>query len=82
MQIRCLHTHTHARIHKQIHTHTHVHNLYTKIFERTRVVPSPHSTYRGRADTYSKLAKPLKTPSGTLVSWFEDRERYLWAWQT
>jgi len=35
-----------------------------------------------RGDTYCKLVKPLKAPSGTLVSWLLDRSRLLWSWQT
>ena len=33
---------------------------------------------QGRGDTYCKLIKPLKTPSGTLVSWLLSRRRNLW----
>ena len=41
--------------------------------ENLIITRSPHNTHRGRGDTYCKLVKPLKTPSGTLVSWFSDR---------
>ena len=44
--------------------------------------PSPpftQHTHRGRGDTYCKLVKSLKTPAGTLVSWFECKKRVLWA---
>ena len=37
---------------------------------------------QGRDGTYHKLVKPLKTPSGTLVSLLSDRSRLLWACQT
>jgi len=35
-----------------------------------------------RDGTYCKLVKPLKTPSGTLVSWLPSRRSFLWACQT
>ena len=66
-------------------------NIYTRdsrpkcamLFGEEWVRPSrQHCTNGGQRGTYRKLVKPLKTPSGTLVSWFSDRERVLWAWQT
>ena len=36
---------------------------------------------QGRDGTYSKLVKPLKTPSGTLVSWLSFSKSSLWACQ-
>ena len=71
----------HAYTNRYTHTHTYI--IYTQKYLYTLMwFPSSLRTHRVRADTYVKLVKLLKTPSGTLVSWFEDRARYLWAWQT
>jgi len=78
----CRHTHPYTRTHTQIHTHAHIYeraSLHTNMCANTPTFPSPHSTHRGRRDTYCKLVKLLKTPSGTLVSWLSDRYRTLWA---
>ena len=73
------HTHTYTRTHTNTYEYAFIHTLKCTC---TRRFPSPPSTHGGRADTYRKLVKPLKTPAGTLVSWFPFRSRYLWAWQT
>jgi len=57
--------------------------LYTRIYTQSNSLslscPTPHAR---RDDTYSKLSKPLKMLSGTLVSWFSPNSSVLWAWQT
>ena len=80
------HTHIYTPTHTDTHKHTHPNDyaFYTYILcvHTNTHIPSPpftQHTHRGRADTYRKLVKPLKTPAGTLVSWFEDRARSLWA---
>ena len=66
---------TYIYIYIYMHTILHI-CIYGYIYMYIRIY-----IYR-RGDTYCKLVKPLKTPSGTLVSWLSARERYLWAWQT
>ena len=66
-----IHAHTHTNSHKHTHKHTRTHthinaDTHTHMYKRSFL--SPASTHRGRGDTYCKLVKPLKTPSGTLVS--------------
>ena len=79
MALTHIYTHVYYTIYTALtHIYTHIYyTIYTCTY--TRSFSSPQCTHRGRADTYRKLVKLLKTPAGTLVSWFDDRSRCLWA---
>ena len=71
----------HIRCRPIPHTRAISDDKYTLVYAAPICSLALHRT-QGRDGTYCKLVKPLKTPSGTLISWLPYSPRYLWAYQT